>query len=66
MGHFGHDDLYELDHGFKLNNFYLHNRKMLGTDNQWDITLRGLKTRDPRLTRSATDLMAIYYDEDED
>ena len=59
LSHVSSNELYELDHGFQVNNIYMHGRKMVIDDNKWDTTLKGLETRDPRLTKSATDLLAL-------
>ena len=59
LSHVLSNELYELDHGFQVNNIYMHGRKMVIDDNKWDTTLKGLETRDPWLTKSATDLLSL-------
>ena len=60
------DELYELEKGFIVNNSYIHGRKMVIDKYKWDTTLTSLQTRDPRLTKSATDLLALLDVNDDD
>ena len=49
--------IYELKHGFKFNNIFYHGNKMIKEEDEWDTSVKGLKSRDPRLTRSFPNLL---------
>ena len=50
-------DIYELKHGFKFDNIFYHGNRMIKEADEWDTSVKGLKARDPRLTRSFPNLL---------
>lgn len=60
LSHPGQKNLYELKHGFMIDNTYRHTREvMLDGERRPEAVLRTLQTRDPRLTKSLTDLHEV-------